>query len=274
MVLQFLDVLLQDYLHFMKIFGLLWAQVTGDLGRSKLLQHLGDPLRLLEGRGGTAVFAHEGRGLHRDRLGHSTGVGATEALGVPTKDVQIDGGAIRHGESSTAGLQGARDLQNDDDPSHMQGAGDQRQRPGRPRRDRLVAGPEPHAPVVVADHRQVHRQGQHQGPQEDGQVHQASLAFHHEEVQLVQDAASKGCSGTTEPASGGVLRRLGPSFRLRHEEGDGVVGTHQQKLLRRDGQADARVGVEAGVAALHLAEHPEMVVLRSTFARSSIGRSQ
>ena len=38
----------------------------------------------------------------------------------------------------------------------MQGAGDQRQRPGRPRRDHLVAGPEPHAPVVVADHRQVH----------------------------------------------------------------------------------------------------------------------
>ena len=28
---------------------------------------------------------------------------------------------------------------------------------------------------------------------------------------------------------------------------------HQQQLLRRDGQADARVGVEAGVAALHLA---------------------
>ena len=35
----------------------------------------------LEGRGGTAVFAHEGRGLHRDRLGHPTGVGATWAEG-------------------------------------------------------------------------------------------------------------------------------------------------------------------------------------------------
>ena len=30
----------------------------------------------LEGGGRAAVFAHEGRRLHRDRLGHAAGVGA------------------------------------------------------------------------------------------------------------------------------------------------------------------------------------------------------
>jgi hypothetical protein len=51
----------------------------------------------------------------------------------------------------------------------------------------------------------------------------------------------------------------------------GIPGPpRQQQLLRRDGQADARVGVEAGVAALHLAAAKAFLLQKNMVLRRLI----
>mmetsp|Transcript_81107 Transcript_81107/g.194589 ORF Transcript_81107/g.194589 Transcript_81107/m.194589 type:complete len:272 (-) Transcript_81107:1213-2028(-) len=192
-VFQLFHILFQDELHFMQILRLLCRKMAGHLRCSELAQNPRDALCLFESSRSTAVWTHVGRALHGGKAGRCN-CRLSEAFAVPSEDVQVDAGAVGH-RQSCFGLQGRGHVHDNHDPSQVQRAGEEGQVPGQPGRDRLIARPHAHSPIVVSDDCQVHCQSQDHGRQKDGGIHHPPLRLNDKQVQLVEDAAGKSGRG-------------------------------------------------------------------------------